>query len=308
MQKILLLIFTLIFLVSCSEESESAKSLFNAPTNLPTDPSDTTPATVVTITNPIDATYAYNDLISFDVEFSENVVCAGSITLEIDINGNSFELPLVAGNNSSVFTFARQIDIETIDADGIDIIAINLNGDSLVDAGLNATDLDLSGQTLALNAVLVDSVRPTVNSLQINAGELYTTNTAATLNIDATNATEMLISLSSDCSTESVEAYATTKALTLSTNVLNEYYVQFKSAAGSLSDCSSAVSITHDDQAPAAAIITLAGDASDIASDSSSWTVSDNGPAGIDYYEFAISTTTDYSGVVTGGEWLMLEL
>lgn len=266
--------------------------------------SDITPATVVGITNPSDATYIYGDLLSFDIEFSESVACAGSVTLEVDINGNSFELPLVAGNTSNEFTFARQIDLETIDADGIDIIAINLNGDALVDAGLNATNLDISGFTLNLAAVLVDSVRPTINSLEINTGELYTTNTAATLNIDATNASDMLISLSDDCSTESFEAYATTKALTLSSNVLNEYYVQFRTSAGSLSDCSSAVSITHDDQAPAAAVITLAGDASDIASDSSSWTVSDIGPAGIDYYEFSVSTTTDYSGVVTGGEWV----
>jgi len=308
MIKGLLILFTLTLFVSCAEESASGKSLFKAPTNTPLDPNDTEAAVINNIIYPSDATYIYNELLNIDIEFSESVVTDGDPTLEIDINGELFELALVAGNASSVFTFASQITIEEQDLDGIEVTQIKLNGSSLVDAGLNDTDLDLSLQTLSAPAVLVDSIRPTVNSIEINAGELYTTNSSATLNLDTSLASEMLISASSDCSTESFEAYAVTKSLTLDENDLNEYYVQFRTSAGSLSDCI-LVSITHDNLAPDNAIITLSGDASDIASDTSSWSeVSDNSGSGIDHYEFAVSTSTDEADIVSGGEWVNVGL
>lgn len=302
----LLILLSLFVLTSCFDEGggSSSKSLFKQHTPV-ADPSDTEAATIISITPPSDATYVYNDLLSFDVQFSESVQSAGAPTLEIDIDGNLVELALVAGNDSDTFTFATQINIEAIDADGIDIIQIKKNGNDINDAGNNDSNLDISSFTLGLTNVFVDSIRPTLTSADINGVDLFTNNTSATMNLLAVNASDMKISLSSDCSTESFEIYSTTKALTLTTNSLNNYYIQLRAASGSLSDCSTAISITHDDQAPNAPVITLANDASDIASDSSSWVaVVDNGPADINHYEFAISTTTSEANIIAGGSWV----
>tara|TARA_B100001971_G_scaffold215190_1_gene259590 strand:+ start:15710 stop:18121 length:2412 start_codon:yes stop_codon:yes gene_type:complete len=308
MIKYIINIFILFIFISCAQEGESSKTLFSGNQSPTVDTSDVTAATIDSISLPASATYNYEDIISIDIEFSETVGSIGSPSLEIDINGNLVDLPLVAGNNSSVFTFAKAIDIETIDNDGIEIVQLKGNGNDIVDAGLNVTDLDLSALSFDSSGILVDSIRPTINSLSINTGELFTNNTSATLNIDATNANEMLISLASDCSTETFEAYNTSKSLTLTDNSLNNYYVQFKSSAGSLSDCTN-ISITHDNLTPNSPAITLTLDASDIASDTSSWTtVSDNGPSGIDHYEFALSTTNTEAGIISGGEWVDIGL
>lgn len=150
---------------------------------------------------------------------------------------------------------------------------------------------------------------PVVNSLDINGGALYTNDVNVTINIDVTDADEMIVSTASDCSTGTWEAYAISKAYVLTTsNALNNVYMQFRNSSGGNSTCN-ALSITHDDQAPNSPVLSLTGDGSDIASDTTSWVgVTDNGPSGILRYEFAISTTNDELGIIPGGAWTDIAL
>jgi len=116
----------------------------------------------------------------------------------------------------------------------------------------------------------------------------------------------MYLTSDSTCMTGgSWESILSSKAYILNSNVLNEIYFITKNTTENKSDCLS-VSIVHDDQNPnTPGVISLLGDGSDIASDSSSWSVvSDNGPAGIEKYEYAVSTSLDEVGIVPGGAWI----
>ncbi|UYL09143.1 hypothetical protein B9G69_000955 [Bdellovibrio sp. SKB1291214] len=96
------------------------------------------------------------------------------------------------------------------------------------------------------------------NSIQLNGGALFTTDSAVTVNIASQNATEMYITNDSTCSSGgSWEKVSNSKIWPLkSQNALNSVYAKFKKVTQLTtfeSDCVNA-SITHDDIAPAVSI------------------------------------------------------
>jgi hypothetical protein len=144
---------------------------------------------------------------------------------------------------------------------------------------------------------------PTSLSISIDSGETYTTNTSQSLTLNAIDVTQMYISLSGCGVGSTWEAFNTTYAVTLNANQTNEIY--FKARNDQMeSECES-VSIIHDTLPPEApSLVTLGNDASDIATDTSSWSIpSDNGDSGISDYEYAVSTTNDETGIIAGASW-----
>jgi hypothetical protein len=101
-------------------------------------------------------------------------------------------LPYISGNGTDTLVFNRNIDFDRLDLDGIDLVAINLSGGSITDLAGNAAVLTITPTNYP--AVLVDSIRPMFTSVQFNTGEMYTTNTAATINSVVTGASEMIVS------------------------------------------------------------------------------------------------------------------
>lgn len=264
----------------------------------------TSVATVNSLTAPAVQTYILNEVLIFDIEFTENVNVSGSPQIEFTTDIGSKIAPLTTGNGSTTLRFEYTVVSNDIDSDGILFDAFNLNGATIQDdAGIDA---DLSGITFNLSSHFIDAIVPTIDSLDINGVDLYTNSASATLNLTHTNASEMYISATdATCATGGVyEAVSASKSLTLSANVINDLYIKVKDANGNESSCST-VSITHDDQTPnPVATVNIANDASDIATDSSSWTaVSDNGPAGVETYLYAVSTTADDLNIISGGTW-----
>ena len=86
------------------------------------------------------------------------------------------------------------------------------------------------------DTIILDSTSPT-GSVNINNDATYTTSTSITLEIDATSASNMMISENSDFSGASWESYATSKAFTLSTgDGTKTIYLKFNDNAGNESD------------------------------------------------------------------------
>jgi hypothetical protein len=299
------LISSLIFiLTACSDNSSDVSGLIStASESIPS--SDTTAPILISSNNPISGTYIYENSISFTFDFDEAVFVSGSPQVEITIDGVSKFASLDSGDGTTSLTFSYIVEEAQTDLDGVEYQAIYLNGGEIKDAANNFADLSLftSG---SLGAVNIDSVRPSADTFEIDTFVGFTTTTAITLNMTSTGATQMYITNDPTCLTGgSWEPILSSKAYTLNPNILNEIYFITKNATENKSDCLS-VSIVHDDQNPnAPGTISLLGNGSDIASNSSSWTSAlDIGPAGLEKYEYAVSTTVDEAGIVAGGSWV----
>ena len=86
-------------------------------------------------------------------------------------------------------------------------------------------------------SILLDTTPPTNGSVTINNGASFTDSRYATLKLNATGATEMIISDRSDFSGASYEAYATSKSFTLSSGDGTKIiYVKYKDALGNETD------------------------------------------------------------------------
>ena len=86
-------------------------------------------------------------------------------------------------------------------------------------------------------SILLDTNPPTNGSITINNGASFTDSRYATLKLNATGATEMIISDRSDFSGATYEAYATSKSFTLSSGDGTKIiYVKYKDALGNETD------------------------------------------------------------------------
>lgn len=261
-------------------------------------------AGINSITIPSNQYYILNDSLQFTLTFSENVYVSGLPSLELDIAGTTVEAVYTSGDSTNSLNFSYTIATPLLDADGIEFNNIKLNSGSILDLANNTVDLSYISPDLT--QVKVDSVIPTLDSININSGALYSNLGTATLNLTATEADQMYITMNSDCKSDSAyEPFLTSQSLSLIANSVNTFYVKVRDTNGNESECLNA-SITHDNQPPTlVSSILIANDASDIATDSSSWSApTDNGPAGIETYEYAVSTSPDDSNFITGGSWV----
>ena len=100
---------------------------------------------------------------------------------------------------------------------------------------------DLAGNESACvnDTIIHDETLPTLTSISINSGAVYTTSTAAALTLAATGASAMYITNTAGCASGGTyETYATSKSWTLSkTNTTAIVYVKFKNSIGSETTC-----------------------------------------------------------------------
>lgn len=131
----------------------------------------------------------------------------------------------------------------------------NLN---LASLGQGTQVFSISHTDLANNLVdniqrsfIKDSLGPSQISIVIDSGLTYTSSTNVTIQLEATDASEMYLTTDASCNSGgSWETFTSSKGFTLSAvNDENEIFVIFKDSNGNLSNCISS-SITHDDQPP----------------------------------------------------------
>lgn len=97
--------------------------------------------------------------------------------------------------------------------------------------------------------IAFDKTAPSNPSIAIKGGYTYTKSSTVTLQIDATDADEMLLSREPSCSGSDWVPYASTRDWTLSKAGSNEIYAIFRDKAGNTSSCVS-THVALDTQAP----------------------------------------------------------
>lgn len=256
----------------------------------------------ITLSTP--GTYALGSKIVIVATFQKRtrITNGGVPRIQLNIGGVTRYANYVSGSESQTFQFRFEYTVQAgdLDHDGISIISPwEANGAEIEDYA-DKQVADFTFTVPDTTAYLVDTA-----SLSVSPVSAYTNSGTATLNISANNASTLYIG-SSCLGGGSVVAYNTSIAANVfNFNGSNTFFVAAGNGSGGYSQCQTAT-VIHDNQAPnAVSGISTGNNASDITSDTTSWSASsDNGPAGIVRYEIAVSTSNNTGGIILPtGNW-----
>lgn len=258
------------------------------------------------VTLSADRVYTVGQVITITAVFQKRtrIISGTTPRIPLNIGGVTRYADYVSGSDSRDFTWTFQYTVQLGDLDhnGIELVSPwELNGTVIQDYG--DQDARLTYTVPSTPGVLID----TANLSASFADGAYTNNNNPTINISAATGSNLYIG-SSCLGGGGTQAFGATANFNLpSLNASNTLYVAVGNGAGGYSQCQN-ISIIHDNLAPnAVAGLAVGNNASDIASDVTSWSVpADNGPAGIASYQVAVSTTnnTDGSGIILPtGNW-----
>ncbi len=106
---------------------------------------DNTAPTVTSVAVPAPGSYITGQVLSFTVNFSENITASGSAgTLSLDIGGSTVNAAYQSGSGSSI-VYGYTIQSGDVDTDGITVGSLNLNGDTIRDDAGNDANTSLNG-------------------------------------------------------------------------------------------------------------------------------------------------------------------
>ncbi len=128
--------------------------------------------TILSVAVPTNDIYGADDLLSFDIEFSEVVVVTGTPQLSITIGSSTVNANFSGGSNSSTLSFQYMVLIGENDTDGIDVNALGLNGGTISDLADNNADLTLNN-VADPSGVLVDGLEPIITSVDVPPDGTY---------------------------------------------------------------------------------------------------------------------------------------
>jgi hypothetical protein len=157
LMKYIIIIISLLF-ISCAQESESAKSLFNAPTSTNNNSYENI---ITSFIEPADATYADGGgTLLFQVNFSEPVNIAPTSRLILNIGGSIRYATYSSGDGTSGIEFSYAIQAGDNDSDGVELVIsqIDLQGGILQKVS-DSTNISSSFASYldSMTGVLVDT-------------------------------------------------------------------------------------------------------------------------------------------------------
>jgi len=117
--------------------------------------------TVTSVSVPPNNTYKIGETLSFTVNFSGNVTVTGTPQLELTVGSASKLANYISGSGTSALTFSYTVASGDLDADGVAVGPLGLNGGTIMDGSNNNATLTLNNVASTAN-VLVDGVAPTV--------------------------------------------------------------------------------------------------------------------------------------------------
>lgn len=140
---------------------------------------DTTDPTISSVTSSTaNGTYKVGDVISLQVNFSENVIVTGTpqLTLETGTTDRAINYSSGSGTSTLTFNYTVQAGDSTADLDYVSPGALTLNGGTIKDAATNSADLTLASpgaaNSLGANkAIVIDGVVPTVTSVNSSTAD-----------------------------------------------------------------------------------------------------------------------------------------
>ncbi len=158
-----------------NDAAGNAATLTLAGTTLATNKNLVVDTTVPTITSvnssTANGTYKIGDIISIQVNFSENVTVTGTPQLTLETGATDAVVNYASGSGTSSLTFTYTIASPHVSAD-LDANSLALNGGTINDGAANAATLTLAGTTLATNKnLVVDGVAPTITSVNSSTAD-----------------------------------------------------------------------------------------------------------------------------------------
>ncbi|HEU4554080.1 MAG TPA: Ig-like domain-containing protein, partial [Chitinophaga sp.] len=145
----------------------------NAASNTITYTHDATGPAIATVNVPANGTYKAGDVLSFTVNFNENVTVTGTPLLPLTIGSAAVEATYTGGTGSSALTFSYTVQNGESDLDGIALgAALQLNGGAITDAATNNATLTINGAG-STAAVLVDALAPVITAVTVPADDYY---------------------------------------------------------------------------------------------------------------------------------------
>jgi Ca2+-binding RTX toxin-like protein len=129
---------------------------------------------VLAVTAPADGYYSNEGtaLMTFTVQFDQTVNVTGTPQIELDIGGATVYADYTAGDGSDTLTFQYTVLDGDTDADGIDIVALGLNGGTIKNGGGADADLDMTGLLPDTTGVLVDTDADVGNDMVVTIDDV----------------------------------------------------------------------------------------------------------------------------------------
>ncbi len=116
---------------------------------------------------PADGAYGVGQTLYFTVNFDEDISVSGQGSLlSLNVGGTSRSATYFDKTNDSI-TYSYTVQAGDIDANGIAITGLSLNGSTIRDIGANPADLSLAGRIPSTTGVLIDGQAPTAKGLTI---------------------------------------------------------------------------------------------------------------------------------------------
>ncbi|UPK68283.1 Ig-like domain-containing protein [Chitinophaga filiformis] len=143
---------------------------------------DATAPTVTSVAVPANKYYVAGEVLNFTVNFSENIALnttGGTPSLGLTIGATTVQATYTGTSGSNALVFAYTVANGDLDADGITVNALTLNGATIKDAANNNANLTLNN-VAPTTGVLVDGTIPVVTSVTVPADDYY--NAGAILN------------------------------------------------------------------------------------------------------------------------------
>ncbi|WP_229410222.1 DUF4214 domain-containing protein [Massilia timonae] len=122
---------------------------------------------------PANATYVAGQILEFKITFNEDITVSGNdSTLGLTIGGAARSASFHSADGGTV-TYRYTVQAGDVDADGIDVGAIDPGLGSFRDAAGNDADLSLSGHVPPTSQVLVDGTVPSVTGIDVPGDRWY---------------------------------------------------------------------------------------------------------------------------------------
>lgn len=134
---------------------------------------DGTAPDITSVAVPADDTYTLNQVLSFTVNFNENVTVTGTPSFDVIIGAATRQAQYTGGSGTNALSFTYTVVNGDLDVDGISLgTSVDFNGGSIRDASSNAAAAALAGVGNT-TAVLVDAARPGVIAVNVPANGYY---------------------------------------------------------------------------------------------------------------------------------------
>ena len=136
---------------------------------------DATAPSVTSVSVPANGTYGTGTVLSFTVNFDENVTIdtgGGTPYIALTIGSSTVRANYISGSGSSAIVFTYTVQAGDSDPDGITVGALSANGGTLRDPAGNDAVRTLNS-VASTTGVLVDTTAPTVTSVSVPANGTY---------------------------------------------------------------------------------------------------------------------------------------